>query len=155
MSGHRPRLGLALGGGAARGWAHIGVIQYLKDEGIEVDVIGGTSIGAIVGGAETAGQLDTDRVQRTLARDDAPAAISQSAITGEDAMAASALHEFISIYGAVAGDLALLALAYGGVYLAGGIAARLADQLCSDIFLAACHSTVSYTHLTLPTKRIV
>lgn len=61
MSGHRPRIGLALGGGAARGWAHIGVIQYLKDEGIEVDVIGGTSIGAIVGGAETAGQLDTLR----------------------------------------------------------------------------------------------
>ncbi|HSH29507.1 MAG TPA: patatin-like phospholipase RssA [Thiohalobacter sp.] len=61
MSRRRPRLGLALGGGAARGWAHIGVIQYLKDEGIDVDVICGTSIGAIVGGAEAAGQLDTLR----------------------------------------------------------------------------------------------
>ena len=61
MSPRRPRIGLALGGGAARGWAHIGVIQYLKDQGIDVDVIGGTSIGAIVGGAEAAGQLDTLR----------------------------------------------------------------------------------------------
>ena len=49
MTTRRPRIGLALGGGAARGWAHIGVIQYLKDEGIDVDVIAGTSIGAIVG----------------------------------------------------------------------------------------------------------
>lgn len=55
---HRPRIGLALGGGAARGWAHIGILQYLKDAGIEVDVICGTSIGSIVGGAEAAGQLD-------------------------------------------------------------------------------------------------
>ncbi|MAT64802.1 MAG: patatin [Gammaproteobacteria bacterium] len=61
MSRRRPRIGLALGGGAARGWAHIGVIQYLKDEGIDVDVICGTSIGSIVGGAEAAGQLDTLR----------------------------------------------------------------------------------------------
>lgn len=54
----RPKIGLALGGGAARGWAHIGIIRYLKEAGIDIDVICGTSIGAIVGGAEAAGELD-------------------------------------------------------------------------------------------------
>ncbi len=45
----RPTLGLALGGGAARGWAHIGVVRALRDLGIKPDVVAGTSVGAIVG----------------------------------------------------------------------------------------------------------
>jgi len=49
--GFRPKVGLALGGGAARGWAHIGVIRALTDAGLEPDVIAGTSIGALVGGS--------------------------------------------------------------------------------------------------------
>lgn len=47
----RPRIGLALGGGAARGMAHIGVIRALDRAGIEIDVVTGTSMGAIIGGA--------------------------------------------------------------------------------------------------------
>lgn len=54
----RPRIGLALGGGAARGWAHIGVIRALEAAGIRPDVIVGTSIGAVVGGCYAAGKLD-------------------------------------------------------------------------------------------------
>jgi NTE family protein len=54
----RPKIGLALGGGAARGWAHIGVLRALKSAGIEPDVIAGTSMGAVVGGAYAAGRLD-------------------------------------------------------------------------------------------------
>lgn len=53
-----PRVGLALGGGSARGWAHIGVIRALENAGIHVDVIAGTSIGALVGAAYAAGELD-------------------------------------------------------------------------------------------------
>jgi NTE family protein len=53
-----PRIGLALGGGAARGWAHIGVLRTLVANGIVPDVIAGTSIGALVGGAWAAGRLD-------------------------------------------------------------------------------------------------
>lgn len=53
----RPRIGLALGGGSARGWAHIGVIHALEEAGIETDVVAGTSIGAIVGGCWLAGRL--------------------------------------------------------------------------------------------------
>lgn len=52
------RLGLALGAGAARGWAHIGVLRGLAEMGIEPDLIAGTSIGACVGAALLTGQLD-------------------------------------------------------------------------------------------------
>jgi NTE family protein len=51
-------IGLALGAGAARGWAHIGVIRELADHGIVPRVLAGTSIGAIVGAAHAAGKLD-------------------------------------------------------------------------------------------------
>ncbi|GLS46335.1 patatin-like phospholipase family protein [Methylobacterium brachythecii] len=53
-----PRIGLALGGGSARGWAHIGVIEALQDAGISPEVVAGCSIGAVVGGAYAAGKLD-------------------------------------------------------------------------------------------------
>ncbi|MCL5059158.1 MAG: patatin-like phospholipase RssA [Candidatus Thermoplasmatota archaeon] len=52
------RIGLALGGGSARGWAHIGVIRALADAGIEPDIVCGTSIGALVGAAYVGGELD-------------------------------------------------------------------------------------------------
>ena len=54
----RPTIGLALGGGGARGFAHIGVIRTLLARGIEPDIIVGTSIGAVVGGCHAAGRLD-------------------------------------------------------------------------------------------------
>ena len=54
----RPRIVLALGGGVARGWAHIGVIRTLVRVGYAPDVICGTSIGAVVGGLYAAGKLD-------------------------------------------------------------------------------------------------
>ncbi len=53
-----PRIGLALGSGAARGWAHIGVIRALEEAGIVPDIVCGTSIGALVGASYAAGQLD-------------------------------------------------------------------------------------------------
>jgi NTE family protein len=47
----KPRIGLALGSGAARGWAHIGVIERLREDGVEPDIVCGSSIGALVGAA--------------------------------------------------------------------------------------------------------
>lgn len=52
------RIGLALGSGAARGWAHIGVLRALESMNIRPDVICGTSVGALVGGAFLTDQLD-------------------------------------------------------------------------------------------------
>src|SRR5690348_13646734 len=56
--GTRPTIGLALGGGAARGFAHIGVLRTLIAKGLTPDVITGTSIGAVVGGCFAAGKMD-------------------------------------------------------------------------------------------------
>lgn len=53
-----PRIGLVLGGGAARGWAHIGAIRALLEAGIRPDVVCGTSIGALVGAVYANGDLD-------------------------------------------------------------------------------------------------
>ncbi|MGE3145444.1 MAG: patatin-like phospholipase family protein [Pseudorhodoplanes sp.] len=54
----RPSIGLALGGGAARGFAHFGVLRVLQQHGIVPDVIVGTSIGAVIGGCYGAGHLN-------------------------------------------------------------------------------------------------
>ena len=55
----KPKVGIALGSGAARGWSHIGVLQALADEGIEPDIVCGSSMGALVGAAYVAGELKT------------------------------------------------------------------------------------------------
>ena len=54
----KPRIGLALGSGSARGWAHIGAIRALEERGVKPDLICGTSIGALVGAVYASGQLD-------------------------------------------------------------------------------------------------
>jgi len=54
----KPRIGLALGSGSSRGWAHIGAIRALEERGIKIDLICGTSIGALVGAVYASGQLD-------------------------------------------------------------------------------------------------
>jgi NTE family protein len=54
----RPLIGLALGSGSARGWAHIGVLRTLIEAGVRPDMVAGASVGAIVGAAYAAGELD-------------------------------------------------------------------------------------------------
>jgi len=62
-------LALALGGGSARGWAHIGVLRALDEAGIKISMIAGTSIGALVGGCYLAGKLDElEEFARSLTR---------------------------------------------------------------------------------------
>lgn len=70
--------------------------------------------------AESGGQLP----QALSDVDDGPAWVSQAALSEQDAIAVEALALFVEIYGAQAGNLALNSLAYGGVYIAGGIAAK-------------------------------
>ncbi|MDD2989169.1 MAG: patatin-like phospholipase RssA [Zoogloea sp.] len=53
-----PRIGIALGSGSARGWAHIGVLRALAREGIEPQIISGCSIGAFVGAVAAAGDIE-------------------------------------------------------------------------------------------------
>lgn len=68
-SSKKAGVALALGGGAARGWAHIGVLRALDEAGIEISMIAGTSIGALVGGCYLAGKLDPlEEFARSLTR---------------------------------------------------------------------------------------
>ena len=65
----KPRIGIALGGGAARGWAHIGVLRALSEAGLEPDIVVGTSIGSVVGGCYVAGQLpELERFANSLTK---------------------------------------------------------------------------------------
>jgi len=57
-AGERPVIGLALGSGAARGWAHLGVLRRLDELGVPIDCVAGTSAGALVGAVYLAGRLD-------------------------------------------------------------------------------------------------
>lgn len=57
-SPRKARLGLALGGGVARGWAHIGAVRRLEELGVVPEILAGTSVGALVGGFWRAGKLD-------------------------------------------------------------------------------------------------
>ena len=60
----RPRIGLALSGGGARGGAHIGVLKALRDLGIPIDYVAGTSMGAVIGSLYASG-LDEDEIEAT------------------------------------------------------------------------------------------
>ncbi len=65
----RNKFAIALGGGAARGWAHIGVMRALEEAGLRPSIVVGTSIGAIVGGHYSAGRLDElESFARSLTR---------------------------------------------------------------------------------------
>ncbi|MBO5811833.1 MAG: patatin-like phospholipase family protein, partial [Bacteroidaceae bacterium] len=50
VSNSRPKVGLVLSGGGAKGAAHIGVIKYIEEQGIPIDFIAGTSMGSVIGG---------------------------------------------------------------------------------------------------------
>lgn len=64
-AGARPTIGLALGGGAARGLAHIGVLEWFESNRIPVDYIGGTSMGGLVAGAYASG-LSPDEIRQMM-----------------------------------------------------------------------------------------
>lgn len=58
----RPKVGLVLSGGGAKGAAHIGVLKYIEEAGIPIDYVAGTSMGAIVGGLFSLGYT-ADEIQ--------------------------------------------------------------------------------------------
>jgi NTE family protein len=63
----RPKIGLALGGGMARGCAHVGVLRELEKNGIPIDIVAGTSVGSLIGGAYAAG-LTPDQIEELALR---------------------------------------------------------------------------------------
>ena len=65
----RPKVGLVLSGGAAKGIAHIGVLKVIEKTGLPIDLIGGTSMGAIVGGLYASG-YDANELEQVVKKND-------------------------------------------------------------------------------------
>ena len=86
----RPKIGLALSGGGARGSAHIGVIKALEELNVPIDYIAGTSMGAIIGGIYAAG-YNADELEQILVEMNWSAAISDSLPRREQTMRKKAL----------------------------------------------------------------
>ena len=82
-----------------------------------------------------------------LTTEDPAATISNSGRQGTDPVARRAVDIFVKVYGAQAGNLALLNLAFGGVYIAGGIATHISQELTGDTFLKAFHKKGRMTAL--------
>ncbi len=89
----RPRIGLALGGGAARGFAHIGVIQVLEEAGIKPDLVAGTSAGSLVAALYAAGRSGTELAKVALAMDES--AITDWSFPGRGLIRGEALARYV------------------------------------------------------------
>ena len=88
-----PRVGLALGGGAARGFAHIGVIQVLEEAGVRPDLVVGTSAGSLVAALYAAGRSGAELAQLALAMDEG--AITDWSFPGRGLIRGDALARFV------------------------------------------------------------
>ena len=88
-----PRLGLALGGGAARGFAHIGVIQVLEENGIQPDLVVGTSAGSLVAALYASGRTGLD--MGTLAQTMDEGAITDWAFPSRGLIRGEALARYV------------------------------------------------------------
>ncbi len=84
--------------------------------------------------AQYSGQTSAE-LAGALYKDDPAAAITEAALAGQNVLATQAVDMFITICGAYAGSLALVTLAQGGVYIAGGIAPRLIEKFTSGVFM--------------------
>lgn len=78
-----------------------------------------------------------DAASEVGVRMEEPAAVSAAALAGTEPIAIQALDEFVALYGAQAGNLALACLPFGGLYVAGGIAPKILDRLRDGRFIAA------------------
>ena len=88
-----PRIGLALGGGAARGFAHIGVIQVLEEAGIKPDLVVGTSAGSLVAALYAAGRAGPELARVALAMDES--AITDWSFPGRGLIRGDALARYV------------------------------------------------------------
>jgi len=88
-----PRIGLALGGGAARGFAHIGVIQVLEENGIKLDLVVGTSAGSLVAALYASGKSGSDLAAMAETMDEY--AFTDWAFPGRGLIRGEALAKFV------------------------------------------------------------
>ena len=88
-----PRIGLALGGGAARGFAHIGVLQVLEEQGIRPDLVVGTSAGSLVAALYASGKTPTEMQTMAMSLDES--SITDWVFPGRSLLKGEALARFV------------------------------------------------------------
>jgi NTE family protein len=88
-----PRIGLALGGGAARGFAHIGVLQVLEEQGIKPDIVVGTSAGSVVAALYAAGKTPAELTTMAMTLDEST--ITDWVFPGRSLLKGEALAKFV------------------------------------------------------------
>ncbi|QKT04356.1 glucokinase [Ectothiorhodospiraceae bacterium 2226] len=97
---------------------------------------------------ERAAQPVMPQLKEALTEEDPAAVISRFALSGEDPIAEHALDLFVALYGAQAGDVALMTLAHGGVFIAGGIAPKILARMKGETFLHAFNNKGRMARLT-------
>ncbi len=126
---------------APRGEEQIALLHHLAARHGHVSVervVSGPGLANIYGFLKARGEDEPDWLaERFETNADRSAVIAQAGLTGETAICVKALDLFLSAYGAAAGNLALMALATGGLYLGGGIAPRLIEAFPASGFMAA------------------
>ncbi|MBC7699385.1 patatin-like phospholipase family protein [Aquabacterium sp.] len=88
-----PKIGLALGGGAARGFAHIGVLQVLEEQGIKPDLVVGTSAGSVVAALYAAGKTPAELESMAMTLDEST--MTDWVFPGRSVMKGEALAKFV------------------------------------------------------------
>ena len=142
----RPKVGLALSGGGARGGAHIGVLKALEDLNIQIDYIAGTSMGAIVGGFYAAG-YSADEITQIMLEMDWDAAFSDRPDRQDETMRKKELEAAFPIpY--------RLGFNNGGVQLPLGVVeGQHLDQIFQRILLPA-RGITNFDRLTIPYRAV-
>jgi len=117
------------------------LLTYLRAEFGRVSherVICGAGLKRVLDFVEHSGAaVPSAALKAAMATGDAPGAVSEFALSGRDEAAAKALEIFVTAYGSFAGNMALVMLAHGGVYLAGGIAPKIISKLKEGAFMRA------------------
>lgn len=126
---------------APRNSLEIGLLNYLLKQQPRVsyeDVLSGAGLLHIYQFVRERGELaESGELAKAMQHDDPSAVISRFAIQEQDLLAQMALDLFIAIYGAQAANLALISTAHGGVYIAGGIAPKIAMAIKNRGFMQA------------------
>ena len=132
------------------------LLRHLRQEFMRVScerVISGPGLPRILTFlAQHTGRAPSPELAQAMVTGNAARAVTEFAMSDRDPLAVQALHIFVSAYGAFAGNVALLALAHGGVYIAGGIAPKIAAKLRDGTFMAAFNAKGRFGPLmaTLP-----
>jgi glucokinase len=121
-----------------------GLLRYLRGKygrASNERVLSGRGLGDLYAYLKQAGAAPAQpSVEREMAAHDPAAVVTGHGLAGDDALCVQALDLFAAVLGGVAGNLALMVVATGGVYIAGGIAPRVVEKLRGDTFREALRS---------------